>query len=153
MPTLARELSPATRWQLLALADDGDWSKRDPAPMEMQMYPHRRKTATFGWKPMGALESNIPADQYYEPPHPQGITPRESGLIVNGSDSVQLVATAELNLFQRTSVHRAAFFTLTFRMPLDRGDHAVTHQITLQHVTNPPGSGRGEIGRWVARPE
>lgn len=59
-----------------------------------------------------------------ETPHPQGVTIRASGLIVNGSDSVRAHAWTTLNAAQTRSVAGAPYFNLTLHMPLDRGERA-----------------------------
>ncbi|MDV6310023.1 hypothetical protein [Gordonia amicalis] len=136
---------PSHRWSLRALADD-EWPDSEAAHLTMKFSPHAQPHArdlpvTVVMR--GGKSSNL------ETPHPQGVTVRASGLIVNGSDSVRMHAWATLTDAQARTVADAPNFNLTLHMPLDRGERAITHRITLRHnLSTPRDREAGELGRW-----
>jgi len=148
-----RAVLPKHRWSLRALAADGEWPDSDPAFLDMTFTPHLLPTLR---RSSAAEIIRGPSSEYFEAPHPQGVTVRSSGLLINGSDSVRMAASASLNDAQARTVTDAYAFHLTLYMQLDHGDRAITHEITLRHVRSTQlDQEMGEVGRWVsqARPQ
>ncbi len=137
---------PSHRWSLHALAD-GEWPDHEAARLTMDFSPHIHPNAPS--TPVTVLMRDGVSPNL-ETPHPQGVTIRASGLIVNGSDSVRLRARTMLNAAQTRTVADAPYFNLTLHMPLDRGERAITHRLRLRHkLSTPQDRDAGELGRWL----
>lgn len=101
---------PAHRWTLSCVSDE--WN-RNPVAFE----PEFRRNSSAGVA------------------HQQGIDVRNSGLIVNGSDTVVFYANQIGSLLpeQQSSIKFQAFFTLKLTMPIDGDTRPVVGQWRLRH--------------------
>lgn len=150
-----RVFLPRHQWVLSA--HTSEWDEGMSANLEMQFYPHWRngrppplQRIRAGTSGIEVTEVNV--DDYYEQEHPYGVHVRQAGLIVNGSDSVHLRASAALTSAQARDVKHAADFQLELRMPVDRIDRTVQEKLTLRWINALTGDKqRGELGRWTER--
>lgn len=147
-----RVFLPRHRWQLTA--HTSEWEQDAPVPLEMRFTPHWRHgrpppLQRIRGNPNGPEIKEVRAEDYYESEHPYGVHVRQAGLIINGSDSVKLTASAQLNARQSRSVELAGAFSLELHMPVDRIERSVRVDIPLRWIHPPDRPTRDEIGRWV----
>jgi hypothetical protein len=119
-----RVMLPRHHWSLEAQAPELD---DEPVFLGMHFSPYRVK----GWSDADADRMRRPKWEN-EPEHPYGVHVRESGLIVNGSEALQLKASATLDLRQAQRVDDAPYFNINVSLPTTRGLR-VSSKLRFQH--------------------